>query len=193
MDKSTDPNYILNPKSGRYVLKSGKIGKELLKGILDIPSNSLESLSELPDHVIIGVLKNSDIETLYNICQTDKKIKKLCNQDTDMRRKLSNFSKIAKLGVLTKEQKNELLLKYAEEGNFELVKFLIDKGADPSYKFPGSLADASAGGHLEIVKFLIENNPQIKEDILLTAMGFAAYNGHRDIVKYLRSQIVKLY
>jgi uncharacterized protein with ParB-like and HNH nuclease domain len=39
-DKATSPNYILNEASGRYVLKTGKIGKAILKQI-ELQENNL--------------------------------------------------------------------------------------------------------------------------------------------------------
>ena len=46
-------------------------------------------------------------------------------------------------------------------GHFEIVKFLVENGADPNVKddFYGrtTLMFASQKGHFEIVKFLIEN------------------------------------
>ena len=98
----------------------------------------------------------------------------------------------------------------SEKGHFDIVKFLIEKGADINYQNnTGSTAlmYASITGHLNIVKFLVgkganiklEVNKQhpvvVKElttfninleiDFKLTAITWAAFFNHLDIINYL--------
>ena len=61
-----DPNKILNPKTNRYVLKTGKIGKQLLA----LPKKQ----EKLKNKITINELKTIWYE-LYNIAETKELIK----------------------------------------------------------------------------------------------------------------------
>jgi len=84
----------------------------------------------------------------------------------------------------------------AKNGNFEILKFLVKKGADikiePTkygYREANTLHFACEGGNIDIVKFLVENglNVNQKDNREYLPMHFAIKNQHVDIVKYLIS------
>jgi ankyrin repeat protein len=67
----------------------------------------------------------------------------------------------------------------AGDGDLKTLKYLLDKkGIEPNYNL---LANAAAGGKLEILKYLIDKNIPINYLIL----SYAASNGHLEMVKYL--------
>ena len=49
------------------------------------------------------------------------------------------------------------LEKLQQNGHLEVVKFLLDRGADVNADNNYAVRRASANGHLEVVKFLLEN------------------------------------
>lgn len=79
----------------------------------------------------------------------------------------------------------------ALSGNIQLVKLLIEKGSDISYRCDGSqiaLHSAACGGHLECVKFLVEQgaNVTIEDDLGQTPLHKAAKFGHTECVEFLQ-------
>jgi hypothetical protein len=61
-----DPNKILNPKTGRYVLKTGKIGKEILANIQSIKDN--KPIQSIKDNKPIQSIKdNKPIQSINKI------------------------------------------------------------------------------------------------------------------------------
>jgi len=64
-------------------------------------------------------------------------------------------------------------------GHFPIVKYLIKNGANMRIE---ALTEASVKGYLEIVKFLVENTKDINYDL---ALRFASKSSHLDIVKFL--------
>jgi uncharacterized protein len=94
---------------------------------------------------------------------------------------------------LSKQNGNTDLMNAATAGDIQLVKQLIDLGADvnASNKFGStSLMGASAGGHLHIVQELIEHQANINAQgkDRSTSLMFAVRNGHIAIVEYLLNQ-----
>ena len=96
------------------------------------------------------------------------------------------------------EDNNTALMKAAAQGHIEVVRFLVEQGADFNIRNgqeQDALMLAAAGGHLAVTTFLIDrgaspsrplaplnynygNGPQI-------ALEWAAYNGHLDMVRLL--------
>ncbi|MDV7104871.1 ankyrin repeat domain-containing protein [Vibrio sp. TH_r3] len=75
----------------------------------------------------------------------------------------------------------------ANKGHIDIVKLLIEHGADVNSKnrWNGTaLSQAAMNGHLNIVKLLIEHDSHITSDALL----LASRNGHTDIGKLLIEQ-----
>ena len=79
----------------------------------------------------------------------------------------------------------------AIEGHFEIVKYLVEKGADKeakvSWRNQTPLHLAAEDGHFKIVKYLVENqaDKESKDYWNQTPLHLATRNGHFEIVKYL--------
>ena len=77
------------------------------------------------------------------------------------------------------------------KGDLEIVKFLVESGADVNAKDKEGwsvLMEASYEGHLKVIKYLIENgkvNVNAKDDDGWTALMRASWRGYFEIVKYL--------
>lgn len=67
------------------------------------------------------------------------------------------------------EDCEEYLEKACEEGNFEVVKFLIAEGVNIHFKNEEPLCTASAFGHVEIAKYLVEHGAKIQDKALIEA------------------------
>jgi ankyrin repeat protein len=80
--------------------------------------------------------------------------------------------------------KNVTLCWVSENGHLQIVKYLVENGADIHAINDRPLRSASKHGYLEIVKYLVENGANIhaKDDEALT---LASYNGRLNVVKYL--------
>lgn len=83
------------------------------------------------------------------------------------------------------------ICKYASQGNLKKIKTLIKAGKnvdDYDHEMKTPLIHACQKGHINIVKYLVENkaNTNWKQDFNhRTPLSIAAENGHLDIVKYL--------
>jgi ankyrin repeat protein len=76
------------------------------------------------------------------------------------------------------------LFKASADGDLDLVKFFIDRGANIHYANDYALVYASSNGHLEVVKYLIGKGADIhaRNDY---ALRLASLNGKLEVVKYL--------
>jgi len=82
---------------------------------------------------------------------------------------------------------NDLALCWAaENGYLEIVKYLVENGANIHANNDCALRWAAYKGHLEVVKYLIENGADIHADND-SALYCIAWNGHLEVVKYLKS------
>lgn len=70
------------------------------------------------------------------------------------------------------------LLYAAGQGHLDIVKYLVEQGSNIP---PYSLIESAAGGHFEVVKYLIEKGSKPTGMALTRAILF----GHTEIVKYL--------
>jgi ankyrin repeat protein len=79
-------------------------------------------------------------------------------------------------------QKNldRALVKYSQSGNLEIVKYLVEHGADVHAGDDEALHLSSNNGHLEIVEYLVEHGADIN-----VALFASSEHGHLHIVKYL--------
>ena len=97
------------------------------------------------------------------------------------------------------EDNDTALMKAAGQGHIEVVRFLVEQGADPNIRNrqeQNALMFAAAGGHLAVVIFLADRvgsgirTPFAPIDYRYiygpeTALMWAAYNGHFDVVHVL--------
>ena len=88
-----------------------------------------------------------------------------------------------------KEQKklNQKLIEAAQNGDLEIVKYLVNQGVNIHANDDEALRDASYNGQLEVVKYLVEQGADIhaKNDY---ALRYSSENGYLEIVKYLIEQ-----
>ena len=87
-----------------------------------------------------------------------------------------------------------MVSKAAYNGNLEMVKILLQYGADVNAENSigwSPLHMAAHQGKLEIVKFLVQNGSYVKDKLNrtpLSPLDYASLKGHEDIVKYLENQ-----
>ena len=94
--------------------------------------------------------------------------------------------------VISFQDKNEALTFASQEGHIDIVKYLVENGADIHARDELALREASENGHVEVVKFLLENGADIHGRDYLgsdAALREASNNGHVEVVNYLKSLI----
>ena len=87
-------------------------------------------------------------------------------------------------GADVNSQNNKALIYTAGNGNLEIVKYLVQNGADVTAKNNKPLIAASENGHLEVLKYLVQNGADLT-DRDNEALIYSSLNGHLEIVKYL--------
>lgn len=87
-------------------------------------------------------------------------------------------------GLPEKWKADKVILGEREEINLEVIKRLIEEGANPKADESYALRWAANNGHLEIVKLLLEAGADPKA-FNSDALKCAAENGHLEIVKLL--------
>ena len=86
------------------------------------------------------------------------------------------------------------LISASFDGHTEIVKFLLERGADPNIITNNgftSLIHASVQGHTEIVRLLLENgaDPNIRDRYGRTPLMIALNNGNREIARLIKEHI----
>jgi uncharacterized protein len=79
-------------------------------------------------------------------------------------------------------------------GHTEIVKWLLENGADPNYRYANNyspLLNAAANGHLEILHLLIAHGADLhaKTNDGKTALAFAEERKHGAVADYLRAAV----
>lgn len=101
----------------------------------------------------------------------------------------NGMSKVHKMRMNNlQEMINENLLQAVRDNNYDLVKNLINQGADVSYKNTTRLTPllwAACFNQLEIVKLLVEHGADINYIRYGTALMDAAKKGNIDVVRFL--------
>ena len=80
------------------------------------------------------------------------------------------------------------LIEAAGHGRVEIVKLLIDRGADVNLKgeaWYGPLHAAAYGGHVEVVKLLLDNGADVNIFNHDKPLHYAAKNGHIEVAEML--------
>jgi ankyrin repeat protein len=72
----------------------------------------------------------------------------------------------------------------ALKGYLEIVKYFVEKGADVNIDDDYAICAASVRGHLDVVKFLVQKGADVKAKNNYPVVE-AFYNGHYEIVDYL--------
>lgn len=104
--------------------------------------------------------------------------------------KLSNpetYEYIEKCGGELRYDGDNALLMAVENGYYEVVKYLIDKGCDPSSDCDYALRTAAEKGYIDIVKLLLEKGADITSHNHWS-LSFAALEGKFEMVKFLISR-----
>jgi len=102
----------------------------------------------------------------------------------------------ADANINASEEAGSVLIQNAWSGNTDIVKFLIDNGADieaVDLEMSTALMIASMRGHTDIVKLLIASsvNLNTKDRDGYTALIFATREGHTEIINLLKSANTK--
>ena len=81
---------------------------------------------------------------------------------------------------------NEKLINACKAGDLNLVKSLVQSGANIHAQDNAALRWAAGKGHLDVVKHLVEQGADIHALDDDDALCWAAENGHLEIVNYLK-------
>ena len=90
----------------------------------------------------------------------------------------------------SKKTMNQILIKSANRGFKQGVKYALDNGADVSSWNDYALRLASGGGYYDIVKLLLDNGANVHASNG-QAINWARYNEYTDVVELLKSYMNK--
>jgi len=82
------------------------------------------------------------------------------------------------------KDKNKALFWFSRRGNLEIVKCLVENGANVNAGDDYALYEAASCGHLEVVKYLVSKGSNIRSH-RCQALKRAERNNHVEVVKYL--------
>ncbi len=82
---------------------------------------------------------------------------------------------------------NDALRFASIHGHLEVIKYLVEHGADIHAEDDYALRLAGLNGHLDILKYLVEHDADIHADDD-AALGWASLKGHLEVIKYLVEQ-----
>ena len=86
--------------------------------------------------------------------------------------------------VNDKYKAHALNMTFICEGHLEIVKYLVDNGADVHANDDEALRWAASNGYLEVVEYLVDNGADIHANND-GALMWATLNGRLEVVKYL--------
>ena len=86
----------------------------------------------------------------------------------------------------------DIIVKASNCDNLAVVKYLVENGAD-IYNKDYALQEACSNGHLEVVKYLVEQNTKKSKRCEGFSLVSAAKNNHLDVVKYLLEKGVDIH
>jgi hypothetical protein len=176
---------------------------------LDVKNINIEKYSKMLEYnfkqlYMINVLNNyekiKDLEIEIDLSEFD--ISYIIKEKYDRILMYKAFILLLKhkIGI---NNKNTLLVESAKNGYLEIVKYLVDEGADVNYNYnedfyeidpdddydydstDTALRESIKYGHLEIVEFLIEKGAYVYDG----EFRLSIIHGHLDIVKFLYKYI----
>jgi uncharacterized protein len=86
------------------------------------------------------------------------------------------------------EAGQNLLILAVHTGERNLVRLLLEYGADPDSDYGNPLHFAATNGNIGMIALLLENGADIDQQSAFgqqTALHLASYKGHADVVRYL--------
>lgn len=138
------------------------------------------------------VLLKLDDKTLTRLCRESRYIASLCNNDFWLQKleallgrrvKATNpkalYTELAKLGTA-----DDRLAWAAEKGHTDVVRALLNSGADVHAEDDYALRISSSNGHYDTVRLLLNNDADVHA-IYDEALRLASEHGLSDIVKLL--------
>lgn len=161
------------------------------------------NITDLSDYILIFILKKVGFQSFTpSVCKRFsqilakyrplkiKVISNLIHGEWDRQVKILNQNKIW-LGYLTLEENTKNLLLCVASGNgcLNLVKYLIEKGADPNYQNNFPFKRAVSSGHFHIMKYFVEElkvDPNINNNF---AFRVSSLYGYIDIIIYLSNKV----
>ena len=105
------------------------------------------------------------------------------------------FLQIPIIGQAGDEELNNSLIQEVKAGNFEMVKYWLDQGADPNAKAQSGLEAGRSAlflavneGHVECVKILLSSGADVnfRDFYGKTPLDEAIIEGHNEIVQILK-------
>lgn len=121
VDKKNDPNYILNPKTKRWVLRTGKVGKEILAEMAATKKSKSKSSSPLKS---TKSFSSSDIAKMREIVKSSGSTTKR-SSSVSTTEKLSPISKNETMQAL-KSMSNKQLAQFCRVNNLDCKKPIKD-------------------------------------------------------------------
>jgi Ankyrin repeats (3 copies) len=143
---------------------------------------------------LTALARNMEDKTLLTFCKTDKYFNsKICNDDNFWKRRLDEkypllveFKKetwkqfYLKMSYYIAKLEEEFGIPYIPTKEYNPEKFYKNY-KDDEYIFDWAMDEAAEGGHMEIVKLMIEKGATT----FIDAMSKAAKGGHMEIVKLM--------
>ncbi len=143
---------------------------------------------------ILPRLNGTDLKFLYGVNSETRKMVKRSSRASDLKKafKIEEMSSISTLevawehypwGMFGKDDETYFCYEVAETNKLELLKWAREeKECDWDY---GTSDAAARHGNLEMVKYCVANECPIDKE----ACAHAAFNGHLEILKYLREEV----
>ena len=158
--------------------------REVIRNLPNEQSMLLEGLmpaqlSDMPDEILVNILKNSSLVELSNLYYTDERMRGIAVEIVERK--------------YTQEEKDKHLMMYVNSNDTEIAeiaRMLINAGADVNYQDDlsrTSLMHASRNGHTEVVRMLLNAGADVnaKDHNGETSLMDASRNGRTEIVRML--------
>jgi ankyrin repeat protein len=149
------------------------------------PEKLVESYPELSKfHLIFATMKGSVEDVKNALPSTNERHINMAFLIASKKGNLEIVRLLLENGADVHVENDDALRLASQEGHLEMVRLLLEKGVNVNAKYGHALRAASAAGHLEIVKLLIENGAKVNAKED-EALREASRSGHFKIVKLL--------